>query len=303
MSLLIIYLYFSNCHFELLVQSYKLYFEICVFARKNKLLLRLILLLGIFLSTYRDSHRYTFRITCYFCNRIRNIQQPYIKAKLMKRNEWMALIVTSFMMMAVCLSAQAKVKKTVERGMTKQEVIAIMGQPKLTSFDAYGDKWEYYKMNVILGESKRIVVGFDLNGRVVAYETKFWDNNTNSEIGNCNQRPAPPYGAGAGPDGPAYYACCLDDASFSRLYNKVKGASFDDNKLDLIEVASLGCFYSCSQTARMMKIFTFGDKQLKVLRLMAPHIVDLQNATDIYNVFTFDSEKSKAGEIMRNSRP
>ena len=106
----------------------------------------------------------------------------------MKRNEWMALIVTSFMMMAVCLSAQAKVKKTVERGMTKQEVIAIMGQPKLTSFDAYGDKWEYYKMNVISGESKRIVVGFDLNGRVVAYETKFWDNNTNSEIGNCNQR-------------------------------------------------------------------------------------------------------------------
>lgn len=221
----------------------------------------------------------------------------------MKRNEWMALIVTSFMMMAVCLSAQAKVKKTVERGMTKQEVVAILGQPKLTSFDAYGDMWEYYRMNALTGESKRIVVGFDLNGRVVAYETKFWDNNTNSEIGNCNQRPAPPYGVGAGPDGPAYYGYCLDDASFSRLYNKVKGASFDDNKFDLIEVASLGCFYSCSQTARMMRLFTFGDKQLKVLRLMASHIVDPENATDIYNVLTFDSEKSKAGEIIRNSRP
>ena len=204
-------------------------------------------------------------------------------------------------MMAVCLSAQAKVKKTVERGMTKQEVVAILGQPKLTSFDAYGDMWEYYRMNALTGESKRIVVGFDLNGRVVAYETKFWDNNTNSEIGNCNQRPAPPYGVG--PDAPIYYDYCLDDASFSRLYNKVKGASFDDNKLDLIEVASLGCFYSCSQTARMMKMFTFGDKQLKVLRLMAPHIVDPENAIAIYDVFTFDSEKSKAGEIIRNSRP
>lgn len=218
----------------------------------------------------------------------------------MKRNEWMALIVTSFMMMAVCLSAQAKVKKTVERGMTKQEVIAIMGQPKLTSFDAYGDKWEYYKMNVISGESKRIVVGFDLSGRVVAYETKYWDNNTNSEIGNCNQRPAPPYGVG--PDAPIYYGYCLDDASFSRLYKKVKGANFDDNKFDLIEVASLGCFYSCSQTAHMMKMFTFGAKQLRVLRLMAPHIVDPENAIAIYNVLTFDSEKSKAGEIIRNSR-
>ena len=218
----------------------------------------------------------------------------------MKRNEWMALIVTSFMMFAICLSASAKTKKIVERGMTKQEVIEIMGQPKLTSFDAYGDKWEYYKMNVIQGESKRIVVGFDLNGKVIAYNMSLVDDNTNNEVGCNHQRPTlPPYGVG--PDAPTYYYC-LDDASFSILYNKVKNASFDDNKFDLLQVASLGCYYSCAQTARMMRIFTFGDKQLKVLRMMAPHIVDPQNATDIYNVLTFDSEKSKAGEIIRNSR-
>ncbi len=141
----------------------------------------------------------------------------------MKRNEWMALIVTSFMMFAVCLSATAKIKKTVERGMTKQEVIDILGQPKLTSFDAYGDKWEYYKMNVIQSESKRIVVGFDLNGKVVAYNMSYVDDNI--------QQPAPPShpscGAGAGvvavvgPKVPIGYGYCLDDASFSILYNKV----------------------------------------------------------------------------------
>ena len=224
----------------------------------------------------------------------------------MKRNEWMALIVTSFMMFAVCLSASAKTKKIVERGMTKQEVIEIMGQPKLTSFDAYGDRWEFYKMNVLTGESKRIVVGFDLNGKVVAYNMSYVDDNV--------QQPAPPShpscgaGAGAGvvavvgPKVPIGYGYCLDDASFSILYNKVKNASFDDNKFDLLQVASLGCYYSCAQTARMMRMFTFGDKQLRVLRMMAPHIVDPQNATDIYNVLTFDSEKSKAGEIIRNSR-
>ena len=222
----------------------------------------------------------------------------------MKRNEWMALIVTSFMMFAVCLSASAKTKKIVERGMTKQEVIEIMGQPKLTSFDAYGDIWEFYKMNALTGESKRIVVGFDLNGRVVAYNMSYVDDNV--------QQPAPPShpscGAGAGvvavvgPKVPIGYGYCLDDASFSILYNKVKNASFDDNKFDLLQVASLGCYYSCAQTARIMRIFTFGDKQLKVLRMMAPRIVDPQNATDIYNVLTFDSEKSKAGEIMKNSR-
>ena len=52
----------------------------------------------------------------------------------------------------------------------------------------------------------------------------------------------------------------------------------------------------------MMSIFTFGDKQLKVLSMMASHIVDPQNAIAIYNVLTFDSEKAKAGEILKNSR-
>ena len=226
----------------------------------------------------------------------------------MKRNEWMALIVTTFLMFAICLSASAKGKKNVERGMTKQEVIAILGQPKLTSFDAYGDRWEYYKINVLTGENKQITVGFDLNGRVVAYNTRFVDDSTgcgavnnrnNAATDNC-QHPIPPYGAG--PDAPFFYGYCLDDASFTKLYNKVKKASFDDNKFDLIEVASLGCYYSCAQAVSMMNIFTFDDRKLKALRLMAPHIVDLQNATIIYQQFSFDSEKQKVGEILRSRR-
>lgn len=226
----------------------------------------------------------------------------------MKRNEWMALIVTTFLMFAICLSASAKGKKNVERGMTKQEVIAILGQPKLTSFDAYGDRWDYSKTNVLTGENKQITVGFDLNGRVVAYNTRLVDDNTSNgafnnrndiATGNC-QPPIPPYGAG--PDAPFFYGYCLDDASFTKLYNKVKSATFDDNKFDLLEMASLGCSYSCEQTARVMRLFSFGDKQLKVLSMMASRIVDPQNAIVIYNVLTFDSEKSKAGEIMRNAR-
>ena len=171
----------------------------------------------------------------------------------MKRNEWMALIVTTFLMFAICLSASAKGKKNVERGMTKQEVIAILGQPKLTSFDAYGDRWDYSKTNVLTGENKQITVGFDLNGRVVAYNTRLVDDNTSNgafnnrndiATGNC-QPPIPPYGAG--PDAPFFYGYCLDDASFAKLYNKVKSATFDDNKFDLLEMASLGCCYSCEQ--------------------------------------------------------
>ena len=219
----------------------------------------------------------------------------------MKRNEVMALIATTILMFAVCLSASAKGKRNVERGMTKQEVIAILGEPKLTSFDMYGDKWEYAKYNNLFGDSKYITVFFDRNGKVVQYDTRIIDPKTSNV--QQPQHPTPPiYDGRCDPDGRMDYGYCLDDASFNILYNKVKKASFDDNKFDLIEVASLGCYYSCAQVVRIMKIFPFDDEQLKALKMMAPHIVDLQNTGLIYKIFSFDSEKDKAEEIIRNSK-
>ena len=220
----------------------------------------------------------------------------------MKRNEVMALIATTILMFAVCLSASAKGKRNVERGMTKQEVIAILGEPKLTSFDMYGDKWEYDKYNYLFGDSKYITVFFDRNGKVVQYDTKIIEPNSQTSNVQQSQHPTPPlYDGRCDPDGRMDYGYCLDDASFSKLYNKVKKTSFDDNKFDLIEVASLGCYYSCAQVVRIMKIFPFDDEQLKALKMMAPHIVDLQNTGLIYKIFSFDSEKQKVGEILSSS--
>lgn len=182
----------------------------------------------------------------------------------MKRNEVMALIATTILMFAVCLSASAKGKRKVERGMTKQEVIAILGEPKLTSFDMYGDKWEYDKYNYLFGDSKYITVFFDRNGKVVQYNTRSIEPNSQQSNAQKPQHPVPPSFDGVyNPNLGMNYGYCLDDATFSRLYNKVKNASFDDNKYDLIEVASLGCYYSCAQVVRMMKIFTFDDGKIK----------------------------------------
>ena len=195
----------------------------------------------------------------------------------MKRNELMALIATTILMFAVCMSASAKGKRNVERGMTKQEVIAILGEPKLTSFDMYGDKWEYAKYNNLFGDSKYITVFFDRSEKVVEYNTRIIGTNSQQPNGQQPQQPQqpslPPYDGGYYPNGGMNSDYCLDDASFSKLYNKIKKTNFDDNKFDLIEVASLGCYYSCAQVVRIMKIFSFDDSKIKVLSMMAPRIV------------------------------
>ena len=221
----------------------------------------------------------------------------------MKRNELMAIIATCFLMFAVCLSASAKSKRDIERGMTKQEVIDILGEPKTKSFDEYGDKWEFVKNSFIIGDNKAITILFDRNGKVVRCNTRIIHADNNQNGAGCPTRPTPPpYGEVHYPNADPNYDYCLSDTSFSILYNKVKKASFDNEKYDLIEVASLGGYFSCQQAASLMRMFSFDDERLKVLRIVAPHIVDVQNAGDIYKLFTFDSGKQKAGEILRSSR-
>lgn len=90
----------------------------------------------------------------------------------------------------------------------------------------------------------------------------------------------------------------LDDESFTILYNKVRDASFDDNRFDLIQVACLGCWFSCSQVAGLLKLFSFSDAKFKALGMMARHITDPQNAVEIYRMFDFSSDRDKAAEIM-----
>ena len=91
---------------------------------------------------------------------------------------------------------------------------------------------------------------------------------------------------------------CLSDEKLTILYNKVKNTSFDAPKMDLIEVDSLGAFYSCEQCASIMSIFSFGDKKLAALRLMAPRIIDPHRAYLIYEKLTFQSEKDEAARII-----
>lgn len=92
---------------------------------------------------------------------------------------------------------------------------------------------------------------------------------------------------------------CLSKDKLAILYNKVKKASFDGDRVDLIEVACLGkVYFTCEQCARIIGTITFGDNKLAALRHMAPHIIDPRHAYLIYEKFSFASEKDEAARIM-----
>lgn len=90
----------------------------------------------------------------------------------------------------------------------------------------------------------------------------------------------------------------ISEEKFSVLYSKVKKASFDDGKFDLIEVACLGCQFTCKQASHLIGVFSFSSKKLSALEMLAPHIVDKENGADIIKQFNFSSDKDKAADIL-----
>ncbi len=210
-------------------------------------------------------------------------------------NRVILLVMT--MLFACSMTMMAK-NKIVRRGMTKEQVTEAIGKPATVSFDQDGETWLYYK-NPILNYSKEIRVIFDRNERVVSYQEQIYSAPTTEEPVNPAPMPQPlppgyppyPY-----PDAMPY---SLSEADFAHLYGKVQKASFDDNKFDLLEVATIGCYYTCAQSARLIKIFSFDDGRLRALRIMAPHIVDPQNAIRITELFTFSDAKDRALRMLQ----
>ena len=187
-------------------------------------------------------------------------------------------------LMAFSFEAAAKDKRIIERGMTKQEVMSILGTPKASSFDQTGTRWEYIKSKLLDIYDVYVRIEFDNRDRVVNYQETIIPrqaaNQNNMIVGNPTDEFRRPY--------PAFYDECLSENEFTILYDRMNKANFDDNRMALLEVACLRSLFTCRQSAQLLKLFTF----------MAHQIVDPQNAYVIYQDFTFDSDKDKAARII-----
>ena len=84
----------------------------------------------------------------------------------------------------------------------------------------------------------------------------------------------------------------LTDSKDPKQYIKKK--SFDDDRMEILSVGVLDNYFTCHQCVHLMSLYKFDDDKLKILRIMAGHIVDLENHHDILMRFDFESNKLKA---------
>ena len=89
----------------------------------------------------------------------------------MKKKNGLIVLIACILFSAFSINATAKDKRMIERGMSKKDVMEILGKPKFTNFDQYGEQWKYIKNgNLLDTDNHEITVGFDRNDKVISYQ-------------------------------------------------------------------------------------------------------------------------------------
>ena len=94
----------------------------------------------------------------------------------------------------------------------------------------------------------------------------------------------------------------MRDKDFEMMAGIVKKASFDDKKIDFIRVACIGSYFSSRQCAQLLSLLSFDDSKIKALEVIAPRLVDMENADKIIKEFSFSSSKEKAVSILKRRK-
>ena len=89
---------------------------------------------------------------------------------------------------------------------------------------------------------------------------------------------------------------------FDMMVDIVKKASFNDKKIDIIRVACIGSYFSSKQCAQLLSLLSFDSNKEEALEVIAPRLVDMNNADDIVKKFSFSSSKDKAVSILQRCK-
>lgn len=203
---------------------------------------------------------------------------------------WLALAIGLTSCSSLFYDLKSDVLYNIQKGMSKQEVIKLLGEPKFRRFDRDLDEWEYSKCLSRNGYTT-IIVNFE-DGKVVAMDS--FATYDNPPVQSVTVAPnevivSPPH---------TIYTKGMPEVEFQRFYNKVKSRPFKDDQFEMIELGSNNSL-SCNQCARLMSIYTFDDDKMRVLRLFAPRIADRENYEEILNVLDSLFKRDDAKKLLR----
>ena len=187
----------------------------------------------------------------------------------------------------------------IERGMTREQVMQVMGRPNTRSLAADGSElWEYREFYAG-GVTYVAQISFN-EGRV----TRMDNRREIERLPEGTPYPSRPQEGGGYPRG-SYEAEQERRAeeAFSQFIRDIQSKPFDEDKFRLIRDVAQRNYFTTEQTIRVLRLFSWDDEKFKVLRILAPRIRDSFNAHRIIDLFSWDDDKARARKILQSCPP
>lgn len=185
---------------------------------------------------------------------------------------------------------RSRLAESLHTGMTKREVVDLLGNPEFKRSYNGIEQWEFHKIH-FSGAVTTILLDFQ-HDKVISF---------NSYAGATPSPAYPP--VAICPPAPVEERPSLayptdDQKWFQELYQKVKDKPFKDERLKILREAARQSDFTCDEIVQLMKIFNFDDERLEALVILEPTIIDRENTDRIVDSMTFISGEEKAKNIL-----
>ncbi len=186
---------------------------------------------------------------------------------------------------------RSRLAESLHTGMTKREVVDLLGNPEFKRSYNGIEQWEYKKLHFISGAVTTILLDFQ-HDKVISFNSYAGDtpSPTYPPIAICPPAPVEEIPSLAYPTD--------DQKWFQELYQKVKDKPFKDERLKILREAARQSDFTCDEIVQLMKIFNFDDERLEALAILEPTIIDRENTDRIIDSMTFISGEEKAKNIL-----
>lgn len=186
---------------------------------------------------------------------------------------------------------RSRLAESLHTGMTKREVVDLLGNSEFKRSYNGIEQWEYKKLHFISGAVTTILLDFQ-HDKVISFNSYAGDtpSPTYPPIAICPPAPVEEIPSLAYPTD--------DQKWFQELYQKVKDKPFKDERLKILREAARQSDFTCDEIVQLMKIFNFDDERLEALVILEPTIIDRENTDRIVDSMTFISGEEKAKNIL-----
>lgn len=186
---------------------------------------------------------------------------------------------------------RSRLAENLHTGMTKREVVDLLGNPEFKRSYNGIEQWEYKKLHFISGAVTTILLDFQ-HDKVISFNSYAGDTPSPAypPIAICPPTPVE--------ERPSLAYPTDDQAWFQELYQKVKDKPFKDERLKILREAARQSDFTCDEIVQLMKIFNFDDERLEALAILEPTIIDRENTDRIVDSMTFISGEEKAKNIL-----